>query len=146
MFLCVTSRGRQVSQGLQDFQVRRDKKAKRSVQMVLISCLVALNALYFFQLLWTTLLNTQRAENGDKMSFTSLKGSFLCCPQGPMGAKGEPGPKVPLLKISGVRQWRRPSLNSSNLFSRVKQDQMGSVYLVFRDHLDLQVPLSTSRM
>lgn len=34
MFLCVTCRGSQVWRGHMDFQVRRDKKVKRSVQMV----------------------------------------------------------------------------------------------------------------
>lgn len=55
-----------------------------------------------------------------------------------MGAKGEPGPKVPLLHICDVHQW--PEFNSSNLFSRVKQEEMDSVYLVHQDALDLQVP------
>lgn len=37
MFHCVTRRGSQVRRGHRDFQVKRDKKVKRSVEMVSIS-------------------------------------------------------------------------------------------------------------
>lgn len=33
MFLCVACRGSQETQGHQDFQVRRDSRVKRSVQL-----------------------------------------------------------------------------------------------------------------